>query len=266
MRYSEVYCVNVFVTEQAQPLFRDPKRYPDMADPVLNKQFPEKDLNQAVAIAAMCLQEEAEARPLIGDVVTALSFLSMDSIPPSLPPADSISKESYESQSRSESERDQSETETESESGSEYDRSKSSKSIKSQSKTSRKSSTRTRNGTMSSDSGDGSSISNYSSNKSSRKWHGMVDNINQKSSGRELSKKKSSVSKKSSGKSFGRVLSSIGSDDGSSVMSGGSSSCYSSSVSDYYSRRTEESMRLDMGSDEGSARPFDRNSSSGSER
>ncbi|KAK7278265.1 hypothetical protein RJT34_23291 [Clitoria ternatea] len=60
----------------AQPIFRDPKKYPDMADPALNKQFPEKDLNQVVAIAAMCLQEEPEARPLISDAVTALGFLS----------------------------------------------------------------------------------------------------------------------------------------------------------------------------------------------
>ncbi|KAK7285841.1 hypothetical protein RJT34_20623 [Clitoria ternatea] len=60
----------------AQPIFRDPKRYPDMADPNLKNHFPEKDLNQVVAIAAMCLQEEAAARPLMSDVVTALSFLS----------------------------------------------------------------------------------------------------------------------------------------------------------------------------------------------
>ncbi|XP_050220787.1 probable serine/threonine-protein kinase PBL26 [Mercurialis annua] len=74
----------------AQPRFRDPKRFPDMADAVLNKKFPEKDLNQAVAIAAMCLQEEPAARPLMSDVVTALSFLSMasdhESITPSPPP------------------------------------------------------------------------------------------------------------------------------------------------------------------------------------
>lgn len=72
----------------AQPIFRDPKRFPDMADPLLNRHFPEKDLNQAVAIAAMCLQEEAGARPLMSDVVTALSFLSLnpeDCIPKPLP-------------------------------------------------------------------------------------------------------------------------------------------------------------------------------------
>lgn len=102
----------------AQHFFRDPKRYPDMADPLINKQFPEKDLNQAVAIAAMCLQEEAEARPLISDVVTALSFLSMvppDVIPPPLHPATSISKKSSAGESQGES---GSESESESESGS----------------------------------------------------------------------------------------------------------------------------------------------------
>ncbi|KAK8532222.1 hypothetical protein V6N12_053668 [Hibiscus sabdariffa] len=74
----------------AQPLFREPKKFPDMADPVLKKQFPERGLNQAVAIAAMCLQDEATARPLMSDVVMALSFLSSaeeDNIPPSLPPS-----------------------------------------------------------------------------------------------------------------------------------------------------------------------------------
>ncbi|KAF4384424.1 hypothetical protein F8388_012751 [Cannabis sativa] len=60
----------------AQPFFRDPKKFPAMADPLLDGKFPEKDLNQAVAVAAMCLQEEPSARPLISDVVTTLSFLS----------------------------------------------------------------------------------------------------------------------------------------------------------------------------------------------
>lgn len=77
--------------EQAQPLFREPKKFPDMADPDLKKQFPERGLNQAVAIAAMCLQDEAAARPLMSDVVTALSYLSVASeenkIPPALPPS-----------------------------------------------------------------------------------------------------------------------------------------------------------------------------------
>ena len=72
----------------AQPIFRDPKRYPDMADPLLKKNFSERGINQAVAITSMCLQEEPTARPLISDVMVALSFLSMpteDGIPNALP-------------------------------------------------------------------------------------------------------------------------------------------------------------------------------------
>ncbi|KAL3725717.1 hypothetical protein ACJRO7_030704 [Eucalyptus globulus] len=60
----------------ASPKFRDPKLFPQMADPLLRGKFLEKDLNQAVAIAAMCLQEEASMRPLMSDIETALSFLS----------------------------------------------------------------------------------------------------------------------------------------------------------------------------------------------
>ncbi|KAF8402081.1 hypothetical protein HHK36_013033 [Tetracentron sinense] len=62
---------------QAQPMFKDQKRFPEIADPLLQEDFPVRGLNQAVAIAAMCLQEEATVRPLISDVVTALSFLSV---------------------------------------------------------------------------------------------------------------------------------------------------------------------------------------------
>ncbi|MBA0665784.1 hypothetical protein Goklo_002261 [Gossypium klotzschianum] len=73
----------------AQPIFREPKRFPEMADPLLKKRFPERDLNQAVGIAAMCLQDEATARPLMSDVVTALSFLSMAKPESCIPPVSS---------------------------------------------------------------------------------------------------------------------------------------------------------------------------------
>ncbi|KAM1003600.1 hypothetical protein ACFX15_003652 [Malus domestica] len=59
----------------AQPVFKDPNRYPELADPLLQGNFPMRALNQAVAIAAMCLHEEAPVRPLMSDVVSALSFL-----------------------------------------------------------------------------------------------------------------------------------------------------------------------------------------------
>ena len=47
-----------------------------MADPLLGHKYPLKGLYQALAVASMCLQEEASTRPLISDVVTALEFLS----------------------------------------------------------------------------------------------------------------------------------------------------------------------------------------------
>ncbi|CAH8276949.1 unnamed protein product [Arabidopsis lyrata] len=67
----------------AQPIFREPNRFPELADPLLRGEFPEKSLNQAVAVAAMCLQEEPIVRPLISDVVTTLSFMSTNTGSPS---------------------------------------------------------------------------------------------------------------------------------------------------------------------------------------
>ncbi|KAK4491717.1 hypothetical protein RD792_002485 [Penstemon davidsonii] len=61
----------------AQPLFKDKKKFHLMADPLLEGNYPEKALYQALAVAAMCLQEEATTRPYISDVVTALEFLSV---------------------------------------------------------------------------------------------------------------------------------------------------------------------------------------------
>ncbi|KAF7825725.1 putative serine/threonine-protein kinase PBL26 [Senna tora] len=62
----------------AQPIFKDPNRYLELADPLLHKNFPVRAFNQAVAIAAMCLNDEPSVRPLISDVVTALTFLGSD--------------------------------------------------------------------------------------------------------------------------------------------------------------------------------------------
>ncbi|KAK6940545.1 Protein kinase domain [Dillenia turbinata] len=59
----------------AEPMFKDPSRYVELADPNLNGNFPARGLNQAVAVAHMCLNEEASMRPLMSDVVTAISFL-----------------------------------------------------------------------------------------------------------------------------------------------------------------------------------------------
>ncbi|KAK1304988.1 Serine/threonine-protein kinase PBS1 [Acorus calamus] len=66
------------LVDWAQPLFKDKKKFMQMADPLLDGRYPMKGLYQALAIAAMCLQEEASTRPLISDVVTALEYVALD--------------------------------------------------------------------------------------------------------------------------------------------------------------------------------------------
>ncbi|CAN0897896.1 Probable serine/threonine-protein kinase PBL26, partial [Linum grandiflorum] len=60
----------------AQPMFKDQSGFRELADPLLKDDFPVRALNQAVAVAAMCLQEDAGGRPLMSDVVSAISFLA----------------------------------------------------------------------------------------------------------------------------------------------------------------------------------------------
>ncbi|XP_047311711.1 probable serine/threonine-protein kinase PBL7 isoform X2 [Impatiens glandulifera] len=66
----------------ARPLFRDRRKFPKMADPLLQGRYPMRGLYQALAVAAMCLQEQAATRPLIGDVVTALTYLASQTFDP----------------------------------------------------------------------------------------------------------------------------------------------------------------------------------------
>jgi len=51
-----------------------------MVDPLLQGNFPLRCLHQAIAITAMCLQEQPKFRPLIGDIVVALEYLASQSI------------------------------------------------------------------------------------------------------------------------------------------------------------------------------------------
>ncbi|XP_057779025.1 LOW QUALITY PROTEIN: probable serine/threonine-protein kinase PBL7 [Salvia miltiorrhiza] len=60
----------------ARPLFKDKRKFPQIADPALQGQYPTRGLYQALAIAAMCVQEQPNLRPMIADVVTALTYLS----------------------------------------------------------------------------------------------------------------------------------------------------------------------------------------------
>ncbi|KAI3748669.1 hypothetical protein L6452_11920 [Arctium lappa] len=60
----------------ARPLFKDRRKFGQMADPMLQGQYPVRGLYQALAVAAMCVQEQPNMRPVIADVVTALTYLA----------------------------------------------------------------------------------------------------------------------------------------------------------------------------------------------
>lgn len=60
---------------QARSLFKD-RKFPELADPLLQHQYPRRGLSQALAVAAMCVQEQPRTRPFISDVVTALNYLA----------------------------------------------------------------------------------------------------------------------------------------------------------------------------------------------
>ncbi|KAK6788392.1 hypothetical protein RDI58_016917 [Solanum bulbocastanum] len=96
----------------AEPIFKDTSRYSELADPLFKDDIPKRSFNQAVAIAAMCLQEDPTVRPSISDVVTALTFLWAESgkgfgspVSPPLPVSSSDNEESHEENKITERER-----------------------------------------------------------------------------------------------------------------------------------------------------------------
>ncbi|KAE9619481.1 putative protein kinase RLK-Pelle-RLCK-VIIa-1 family [Lupinus albus] len=60
----------------ARPLLKERRNFSQMADPMLQGQYPARGLYQALAVAAMCVQEQANMRPLIADVAKAFSYLA----------------------------------------------------------------------------------------------------------------------------------------------------------------------------------------------
>ncbi|XP_051132312.1 probable serine/threonine-protein kinase PBL7 [Andrographis paniculata] len=59
-----------------RPLLRDKRKFVQIADPALEGEYPIRGLYQALAVAEMCVQEQPNLRPMIADVVTALTYLS----------------------------------------------------------------------------------------------------------------------------------------------------------------------------------------------
>ncbi|ESQ40186.1 hypothetical protein EUTSA_v10013827mg [Eutrema salsugineum] len=70
----------------ARPLFKDRRKFSQMADPMIQGQYPPRGLYQALAVAAMCVQEQPNLRPLIADVVTALTYLASQKFDPMAQP------------------------------------------------------------------------------------------------------------------------------------------------------------------------------------
>ncbi|KAI7755670.1 hypothetical protein M8C21_030945, partial [Ambrosia artemisiifolia] len=64
-----------FIVE-SRPFLKDRKKFVQLADPLLQDRFPARCMHHVVAIIAMCLQEQANFRPLIGDIVVALEYLA----------------------------------------------------------------------------------------------------------------------------------------------------------------------------------------------
>ncbi|KAH7860633.1 hypothetical protein Vadar_015892 [Vaccinium darrowii] len=62
------------------------RSFAKMADPLFPGHYPIRGLYQALAVTAMRLQEQASTRPLIGDVVTALTYSASQTYEPSAPP------------------------------------------------------------------------------------------------------------------------------------------------------------------------------------
>ncbi|CAF1924176.1 unnamed protein product, partial [Brassica napus] len=69
----------------ARPLFKDRRNFPKMVDPLLQGQYPVRGLYQALAISAMCVQEQPSMRPVVSDVVLALNFLASSKYDPNSP-------------------------------------------------------------------------------------------------------------------------------------------------------------------------------------
>lgn len=80
---------------QARPLFKDRKKFHQMADPTLEGRYPIRGLYQVLAIAAMCIQEKPNMRPFIGDIVKALKYLASQPYDSKSPSSRSLKRDSH---------------------------------------------------------------------------------------------------------------------------------------------------------------------------
>ncbi|XP_076881754.1 putative serine/threonine-protein kinase PBL21 [Bidens hawaiensis] len=59
----------------SRPFLKDRKKFLKLVDPLLHGRFSTRSVHHVVTIIAMCLQEEANFRPLISDIVVAFELL-----------------------------------------------------------------------------------------------------------------------------------------------------------------------------------------------
>ncbi|KAK2975859.1 hypothetical protein RJ640_022647 [Escallonia rubra] len=71
---------------KARPLFKDRRKFSQIVDPTFQGQYPVRDLYQALIIAAMCVQDQPNLRPVIADVVTTLTYLASQNYDPEAHP------------------------------------------------------------------------------------------------------------------------------------------------------------------------------------
>lgn len=63
----------------SRPFLKDRRKFIQLVDPLLEGRYPLRCLHHAIAIAAMCLQEQPTFRPIISDIVVALEYLASQS-------------------------------------------------------------------------------------------------------------------------------------------------------------------------------------------
>ncbi|KAE8672010.1 Serine/threonine-protein kinase [Hibiscus syriacus] len=77
-------------SEQNLVAWEESKTIKKHIDPLLQGQYPVRGLYQALAVAAMCVREQPNMRPLIADVVTALTYLASQKYDPETQPAQGL--------------------------------------------------------------------------------------------------------------------------------------------------------------------------------
>ncbi|KAL6543314.1 putative serine/threonine-protein kinase pbl7 [Orobanche hederae] len=73
-----------YLVQWVSPLFKDKRKFSQVADRPLQGQYPTRGLYQALAIASMYVQDQPTMRSMIADVVTVLTYLSSQKYEPEL--------------------------------------------------------------------------------------------------------------------------------------------------------------------------------------